>query len=86
MEEYGTLHAEPIKIGKYKGHKYFVNMNQFLCLNGYAEIPEKWKEGPISATGSWLRTAGIGRILLSTPLKKYGKSVLVYKKENIVVA
>lgn len=45
MEEYGTLHAEPIKIGKYKGHKYFVNMNQFLCLNGYAEIPEKLKEG-----------------------------------------
>ena len=45
MEEYGTLHAEPIKVGKYKGHKYFVNMNQFLCLNGYAEIPEKWKEG-----------------------------------------
>lgn len=33
MEEYGTLHAEPIKVGKYKGHKYFVNMNQFLCLN-----------------------------------------------------
>lgn len=45
MEEYGTLHAEPIKVGKYKGHKYFVNMNQFLCLNGYAEIPEKWKDG-----------------------------------------
>lgn len=41
MEEYGTLHAEPIKVGKYKGHKYFVNMNQFLWLNGYAEIPEK---------------------------------------------
>ncbi|ARU19630.1 hypothetical protein [Ligilactobacillus salivarius] len=45
MEEYGTLHAEPIKVGKYKGHKYFVNMNQFLCLNGYAEIPENWKDG-----------------------------------------
>lgn len=45
MEEYGTLHAAPIKVGEYKGHKYFVNVNQFSCLNGYAELPQNWKEG-----------------------------------------
>lgn len=45
MKEYGTLHAEPIKVGEYKGNRYFVNMNQFLWLNGYAEIPENWKDG-----------------------------------------
>ena len=45
MEEYGTLHAEPIKVGEYKGNRYFVRVNQFSCLCGYAELPKNWKDG-----------------------------------------
>ena len=45
MEEYRIINLEPLKIEKYKGLRYFIISNPFLRLNGYAELPENWKDG-----------------------------------------
>lgn len=45
MEECGTIDLEPLKISKYKGLRYFIILNPLLGLNGYAELPENWKDG-----------------------------------------
>lgn len=45
MKYLGTNEAMPAKVGSYKGYRYFIIPSLFGALNGYAELPENWKDG-----------------------------------------